>query len=199
MTAWLVAGLLSLVGGPSAAAVSEEELLVLMNALGDSLMSCDVAGLGSLLATDVQIIFVDDRETRSQTRRAFLSDWEAFCRSRGVPDEGFRVLNSSMTAGSQTATMRFTLTKEYQLGLVRRRRIKATLNQEFTVKETAQHRLEVKRLYERSEYRDLADDRIIPWEEAVPIPPLTRFTRLLLGRWLLPADREASDEAHAKP
>lgn len=169
--------------------IAEDELASYMTALGDMLTGCDVQGFGALMASSAQVTFVDSDRTDRLTRDEYLAFLQQFCKVQS-PERGFKELSASYNVGGPTATLHFVIAKNYQLGLVRRRRINVTLYQEILVERAAQERLLATRISQRSEYRDVADGRIVPWEDAQPILPLNRLHRLLLGSWLLPADRE---------
>jgi hypothetical protein len=172
-----------------AASVGEDELYSYLAAMSTAAASCDVQWFAGIFAPDIQIIFEDSGRRDTPSRRAYLDYWQALCRAGGGAEGGFRVTSSSHRVGDGVATMTFDMLKEYQLGLVHRRRVRVEVHQEYRLTRRGYEALQVRYLYQRSQYRDLADQRIVPWEEVQPIPPLTRLVRQLLGPWLLPADQ----------
>lgn len=179
--------------------IAEDELYGFLAVFSDSFTGCDVNAVGGLFSPGLTITFVDSGRTEHPSRAAYLESLRELCRVES-PERGFKVVSSSTSAGGAMATMGTVITKQYQLGLVKRRRIEVTLHQELSVGRAARGRLEVTKLYERSEYRDLSQNgELIPCEDARPFLPLNRLQRMLLGSWLLPADREGSQDSHAHP
>ena len=174
--------------------IVEQELAAYVNSLHAILGSCDIEEFGHHLTPDVEITFEDSGYRRHLTRRTYLNELRQLCRASS-PERGFTVEGGSYTSGGSSATVRFLLKKEYRTGLIRPQHIQATIDQETTVQRVGEQRLQVVRIYERTSYRDLRDDRLLPWEEGHPMPPLTQLQRWLihswLGPWLTPADRKA--------
>ncbi len=200
MIVWVVTAFFCLrLQAADASDVQPEELYVFIGAVSSTLQSCDVDGFAGFLARDAKFAFADSsRRTVHPTRKEYLDFLKRLCRSAG-PEPSFKTLSSSYNTGGSTPTIHLVLTREYQLGLIRRRRIKVIVDWRTTVRRKVGHRLEIARIFVREEYRDLKNNQIIPWEEAVPIPPLTRLQQMILGPWVLPGDREAAKKHHVKP
>lgn len=184
--------------GPAAAAgISEEDLYAFITVFGEALTSCDMVRYGRMLATDVDLQFTNNQRRTRPTRQEFLAAWENICKAGGRAEQGFKVLQSTTHAGGSTASMQFVISKQYRLGLINRKQMRATMHQDYVVQRSAYGSLHVTRLHERAHYEELGEHpRTVSAEEAVPMPPLMRWQRMLLDPWLTQADRELLDQSN---